>query len=73
MNNKTFEEAEHEAVDNAFILLDLCQSKFKDPADALFAMVVAIATIAKAIDLSLPDLFEGITLASNSVTKGDMQ
>lgn len=73
MSNKTFQEEEEAAVDNAVILLDFCKETFDEPIDALFAMVVAIAGIAKGIDMSLPDLFEGITTASNSMEKESVQ
>lgn len=73
MNNKTFQEEEETAVDNAGILLEFCKQNFDEPIDALFAMVVAIAGIAKGIDMSLPDLFEGIAIASDKMEKERVQ
>lgn len=73
MNNKTFQEEQAAAIDNAGILLEFCKETFDEPIDALFAMVVAIAGISKSIDMSLPDLFEGITIASNNMEKEGVQ
>lgn len=53
--------------------MEFCKDAFDEPIDALFAMVVAIAAISKGIDMNLNDLFEGITLASDSMEKQGVQ
>ena len=73
MSNKTFEQEEEQAVKGADVLLGFCQKNFDEPIDALFAMVVAIACVSKATNMSLSDLFIGITLAHGKMEKGDMQ
>lgn len=73
MSNKTFEEQQQKAVDGAGVLMEFCKDAFDEPIDALFAMVVAIAAISKGIDMNLTDLFEGITLASDSMEKESVQ
>ena len=69
MSNKTFET--EQALDDGMMLLELCKEQFKDPLDALFAMVVAIAAISKGLDMSLPNLFKGIRLAREQMSKED--
>lgn len=73
MNNKIFEAEQAQAIDDAAIILDFCKEQFDEPIDALFGMVVAIAAISKGVGMSLPDLFEGITLASNHMVRKDAQ
>ena len=73
MSNKTFEAEQAQALDDAAMILDLCKEQFDEPIDALFGMVVAIAAISKGVGMSLPDLFEGITLASNNMVRKDAQ
>jgi hypothetical protein len=73
VSNKTFEQEEEQAVKGADVLLGFCQKNFDEPIDALFAMVVAIACVSKATNMSLSDLFIGITLAHGKMEKGDMQ